>query len=71
MPSGQAQVGVTCPQVGRINFCVALAVLINNVNLKRDAAMLEINPRNPLAKHRFSNFQHHDADAQVLHPPYF
>ena len=69
MPSGQAQVGVTYPQVRRINFCVALAVLINSVNLKRNAAMLEINPRNPLAKHRFSSFQHHDVDEHVPHPP--
>ena len=71
MPSGQAQAGATCPQVRRINFCVALAVLINSVNLKRNAAMLKINPRNPLVKHRFSSFQHGDVDEQVSRPPYF
>ena len=71
MPSSQAEVIVTGLQVRRINFCVAFALLINSVNLKRNAAMLEINPRDRVVKHRFSSFGHNDGYERVSRPPYF
>ena len=71
MPSGQAEVGATCLQVRRINLYMAFALLINSVNLKRNAAMLEINPRDRVVKHRLSSFLHNAVDDRVPRPPYF